>query len=194
MNSLHTLTTKRIALLVLVVFIIGFAVGFVSGRRSNQCLELPVLSIERDTVTVRDTVNGKIQKPKTERVIKVDTARINLKPVGDGKFKIDTTGQDKRPDSATAPRVTPGGDIAIPISSKVYQTDQYRAVVSGWRSSLDTIELYRDTRTITETVTKLLPPKRKTWAVAVGPSATYTTNGAFIPGASVVLGFVIKSW
>lgn len=193
MNTPHTLTTKRIALLVLVTFVIGFSVGFVSGRRYSPCLELPVVNIQRDTVTIRDTVAGKVLPPRTQTIIRVDTVRLQINAPGEGNYEKDTTTRQSAPDTSTAPRIGQNGEVLIPIQRKVYQTDQYRAVVTGWRPALDTIELYRDTRTITETVTKVIE-KRKTWALTVGPGVGYGPDLKLRPVVAASLGFVIKSW
>lgn len=186
-------TTKRIALIVLVAFAIGFIVGMAVQSKYRPCVELPVVDIKRDTVTVRDTVAGKILPPKKQIIIRVDTVRLQINPQGDGKYEKDTTTRKSTPDTLTSPRLGQNGEVLIPITRKEYQTDQYRAVVSGWRPSLDTIELYRDTRTITETVTKVLPPKRKYWALTVGPGVGYAPDKTFRPYIGAALGFVVWS-
>lgn len=186
-------TTKRIALIVLVAFAVGFGVGMAVQSKYRPCVELPVVNVTRDTVTVRDTVQGKVLPAKQIIIKRVDTVRLQINPAGDGKYEKDTTTRKSIPDTTTAPRVGRNGEVLIPIQSKTYQTDQYRAVISGWRPSLDTIELYRDTKTITETVTKVLPPKRKYWALTVGPGAAYGPDKIFRPTLGATLGFVVWS-
>ena len=44
--------------------------------------------------------------------------------------------------------------VHIPIEQKVYEGDTYRAVVSGFKPSLDSIETYKTTEYITNTVIK----------------------------------------
>lgn len=193
MNTPHTLTTKRIALVVLVAFTIGFAVGFAISRKYAPCIELPVVNIQRDTITVRDTIAGKIPKPRQVIIKRVDTVRLQINPVDGGKYQTDTNSRKSTPDTTRSPRIGQRGEILIPIESKVYETDDYRAVVSGWRPSLDTIELYRDTKTIRETVTKVLPPKPKRWALVVGAGTGYGPDRKLTPYVGATLGFVLIS-
>jgi len=186
-------TTKRIALLVLVVFAIGFACGFGVSRKYAPCVELPVVSISRDTVTVRDTIKGKPLPPKTQTIIRVDTLRLQINPVDKGDYKKDTTTRQSTPDTVSGVRIGQGGEVLIPITSKVYSTPDYRAVVSGWRANLDSMEVYRQTRTITETVTKMAPAKRKWLALTVGPSVGYNLDKQIRPSLSATLGFILIS-
>lgn len=62
----------------------------------------------------------------------------------------------------------------IPITSKVYQGDDYRAVISGYEANLDTISVI--SRTITNTITKK-PPR-----FGIGPTVGYgMTNKGLSP-------------
>ena len=47
--------------------------------------------------------------------------------------------------------------VLIPITSKEYKTDNYRAIVSGYKPSLDFMEIYGEKEIIT------LKPKQKRW-------------------------------
>lgn len=193
MNTPHTLTTKRIALVVLVAFTIGFAVGFAISRKYQPCIELPVVNVTRDTVIVRDTIAGKIPKPRQVIIKRVDTVRLQINPLEGGKYQTDTNTRKSIPDTTRSPRIGQNGEVIIPIESKTYETEDYKAVVSGWRPSLDTIELYRDTRTITETVTKILPAKPKRWALVVGGGAGYGPDRVLRPTVGATFGFVLIS-
>ena len=64
--------------------------------------------------------------------------------------------------------------MIIPITSKEYKTDDYRAVVSGYKPSLDFMEVYREKEIIT------LKPKRWGLGLQVGygyPSGLYVGGG-----------------
>lgn len=179
------------ALIALIIFIIGFAVGFMTSRRYSPTIELPVVTVQRDTVTVRDTIQGKVQPPVTTIIKRVDTVRIEMKPSETGKFEKDTNTPEAVPDTSTQPRIGQGGEVLIPISSKVYKTNDYRAVISGWRPTLDTIEIYRDTRTITVERTRTKQP----WLAIIGGGGVgYTPQKTIVPFAGIGVGIVIKSW
>lgn len=171
----------------LMIFAVGFVAGLGVARKVNPCVVVPTISIQRDTVTVRDTVQGKIVAPVIRSIIRRDTLVLPAKP--DTTFKQADTAM-RSPQAYELP----GGGISVPIEQKVYATALYRAVVSGWHPALDSITVYPTRTTITETVTKLAPAPRRWWTIAAGPSATYTIDRQFVPGVSVVLGLNIKSW
>lgn len=56
----------------------------------------------------------------------------------------------------------------LPRTAKVYQDSTYRAVVSGFRPSLDTISVYQRTKVITVTNNVRIPPPRWSWGVQAG--------------------------
>lgn len=53
----------------------------------------------------------------------------------------------------------------LPKEEKIYQGEEYRAVVSGFRPELEHIEVYQRTQTVTVTNTVTVPPPR--WSVGV---------------------------
>lgn len=71
--------------------------------------------------------------------------------------------------------------VSVPIETRVFSDDStYRAVVSGFRASLDTIDIYN--RTIERTVT-VAPTKRpRRWGLSVGVGAVATPSGRIEPG------------
>lgn len=179
------------AFIALILFAIGFVAGLGLAGKVNPCVVVPTISVQRDTIFSVDTIQGEIPKPKIREIIRRDTLIL--------PSKSDTTytqGDTLKPEAIIAPQAyeLPDGSISIPIQQKVYATGLYRAVVSGWHPNLDSITVYPEVKTITETVTKLAQPPRRNWSLTVGPSATYTVDRQFVPGASVVLGFIIKSW
>jgi hypothetical protein len=186
---------RRQILVVAVITLVAFAIGFITGlgvaRKINPCVVVPTISVERDTTTKTDTVQGKIVPPVIRWRIRRDTLVLPSKT--DTLYRqADTTTHE----AIAAPQayVLPDGKVVVPIEQKVYATGLYRAVVSGWHAALDSITVYPKTTTVRETITKLAQPPRRNWAVTVGPSATYTTGKQFVPGVSATLGFVVGSW
>lgn len=178
-----TIALRYVALAVLVAFALGIVCGVVGRGKLYPCVVLPTISVQRDTVFHRDTIQGKIYPPVIRTVIRRDTLRLQGSP--------DTT--YKEGDTSHKAYALPGGGISVPIERRTYVTDDYRAVISGWHPSLDSIKLYPKSYTITNTVTKLYTP-RQNWALVIGPSIGYGTTKAPIFGASAVFGFVVKSW
>ena len=112
----------------------------------------------RDTITVRDTVRDSIPVPFTVRFDHYDTLYIPL--------YIDSIVTD----SVLLP-------IPIPIERKEYVTADYRAVVSGYRPSLDVMEVFRKTQTVT------VREKPKRWGI--GPQVGIGVPGGWYVGVGV---------
>lgn len=133
---------KRIAICVLCLFL-GFLAGFlVRGRMVGHGVgETPP---ETKKVTRTDTVT--MEKPKPYEVRVPDTIRVAVR---------DTV------------RVHDTLYLSLPKEQKVYQDTSYRAVVSGYMPSLDSMTVYQRTVTVTKTS---FVPSRKRWTIGVGPS------------------------
>ena len=138
--------------------IIGVAaavlLGFVAGRIC--CMRAPVEHfVERvDTLTVRDTITREKPVFVDRYITRTETV---LLPVHDTTVVRDSVLVD------------------VPIERRIYQEDSlYRAVVSGFRVSLDTLQVYRTTKEITKYVTV---PQRKRWGVGVQAGYGFGKDG-----------------
>lgn len=108
-------------------------------------------------VTITDTIRYYEPVPKDSVVIRYVTRKMAVTPDGKPNREVaDTTAADSvqsvhevRTDSAI---------VEVPITQKCYETADYRAYVSGFEPSLDSIFLYR--QTIKETVS--ITERRKT--------------------------------
>lgn len=116
-----------------VTFILGLSVGF--GLRGRRPARVPDPIVKTDTIYLRDTI--RIDRPVPRIVRIVDTMLI---PVIDTVHTRDSI------------------FISIPREEKVYEDSTYRAVVSGFKPSLDSISIYRTTEIVT--ITKAAPIKR----------------------------------
>lgn len=129
------------------------SVAFLLGRRS---VKPEIVEIHTtDTVVVRDTVRETVLVPKVRYLTRVDT--VLLKVPGD----------------------TVEVPVLVPISRKVYEGEDYRAVVSGFRASLDTLDIFRKTQTLTNTVVQRVevPGKPKRWGIGVSAGYALTPQG-----------------
>lgn len=132
---------------------LALAGSYLLGRRS---VKPEIVEIHRtDTVVVRDTVRETVLVPKVRYLTRVDTV---LLPVPG--------------DTAEVP-------VLVPISRKVYEGEDYRAVVSGFRASLDTLDIFRKTQTVTNTVVQRVevPGKPKRWGIGVSAGYALTPQG-----------------
>lgn len=146
-----------------------------------------VIQITRDTVIRHDTVYARVPEPTKVTVIRYDTIRRILKPVDESKVFADGTKINSIRDTTQA-RTPHSDEIIIPIESKEYKTDNYRAIVSGYKCNLDTMTLYSKVTTITEHITKLKSPR---WSIVAGVGVGY--NKEVLPYIGVTFGYVIWS-
>lgn len=129
------------------------AAAFLLGRRS---VKPEIVKIHRtDTVVVRDTVRETVLVPKVRYLTRVDTV---LLPVPGDTVEV---------------------PVLVPISRKVYEGEDYRAVVSGFRASLDTLDIFRKTQTVTNTVVQRVevPGKPKRWGIGASAGYALTPQG-----------------
>lgn len=119
--------------------------------------------VKGDTVHIRDTIRDTIPKPVKETPKRTDTVYLPI--------LLDTT-IDRTVEGDSIP-------VIIPITSKEYKTDNYRAVVSGYNPSLDSMELYRDNKIIT------LTPLQKKKRFGLGLQAGYSYPNGWYVGAGI---------
>lgn len=145
-------------------------------------------------------------KPETPIVSKADTSS-SVAPIGVEKPKIkDSTVihhvwvklpiVPALPDSVPASPVSvpDSAFVDVPIERKVYQEDSvYRAVVSGYRPSLDSLLIFSKTTTITvtNTVPEYVPAPRRRWSfgITAGPSVLVTPDGRIHGGLGGSIGW-----
>lgn len=144
--------------------------SFIGGRQSKR---MPVPETSTDTLIVRDTI--RIEKPLTKFVKTTDTL---LLAVTDTIVLHDTT------------------YIRLPMETKVYADSTYRAQVSGYRPSLDFIEVYPTTTTIT-TNNVVYKAKKTHWGIGVSVGYGVTIcNGTFYasPYIGVGINYNLLCW
>ena len=132
---------------------------FTLGRRSVRTPSPSPERVRVDTLVVRDTITR--ERPVYVRAYVRDSIYI---------YRHDTL------------------YVTLPREVKVYEDSNYRAEVSGYEPSLDRIDVYPTTRTITQTVTRTETVKKRTpWGVGV--QVGYGKYGSeFYPGMYVGVG------
>lgn len=159
-------------------FIVGIALlalilwALIGNPFSRDSEKQPV-TVKRDTLVIRDTVRLAVPKPIYRKVVRVDTVRLVL-------AQLDTTADGDTVQLGTV-------KVEVPISKQTYQTDKYKAVISGFRASLDSMEVYQDTKVITE-----IKYRKPRFAVSMGAGVNYYDK-KFIPTIGINFGYVIWS-
>lgn len=153
---------------ILLIAGVAFGIGLGYGRRTAR---MPArLRVVNDTVQVTKTDTIWREKPVfvASSVIRHDTVRL-----------------------ATLERDTVFVDV--PIERRVYEEDSlYRAVVSGWHPSLDTLMVFPKTTTITIRETVPVPDRRR-WGIGIQAGAGATRNG-LTPYIGVGVSYNLLTW
>ena len=143
---------------------LALVLGFLGGRRS---VTRPLL--ERvDTVTVRDTVVDYRPVVTEVRTVRVDTVRLAVAHPPDTVVVHDTV------------------EVEVPIVFSRYRGDNYDIGVSGFRTELEYVKVYPETKVVTKMV---MQQKRKFgFGVSAGPTVCLAPDGRFAYGLGVTGG------
>lgn len=146
--------------MLLVYLIIGFLVGYKCGKKPPQTIE----KIKVDTLTVYDTIVRDRPVSVEKYIFRTDTVRL-----------------------VTVERDTVTAEI--PIERHVYAEDSlYRAVVTGYRASLDSLVVWPKTTTITIDRTVREQAPRWSFGATAGPAVLVSPSGRLHAGAGIAVG------
>lgn len=144
----------------------AFAAGRWTRCRTSE------LTVRRDTVILRDTLTVPVPAPSATEVVRRDTCWL---------VRCDTV---RTSDTLRVP-------VAVPVERRVYATADYCAVVEGYRPSLVSMELYRQTQVVTATPV----PKPRRWGI--GLQAGYglaPRTGRLEPYIGIGIQYSIWQW
>ena len=145
-----------------------FWLGVRTGRHSDRVLPTPV----PDTVLRIDTLRDTVLVPRRVYVTRVDTCWL--------------------PRAADTVYVSDTVPVLVPIERKEYATEEYRAVVEGWRPSLVEMEVYPRTQTVTKYLTRETIRKSR-WGI--GLQVGYgVSESRLAPYLGVGVQYNIVSW
>ncbi len=135
--------------------------GFLIGYKSHGNGPNPPISERVDTLIVRDTIT--LEKPAyiTKRI--TDTMLVAV---------TDTV------------RMRDTLYLSLPREERVYRDSLYMAVVSGYRPSLDRLDIYRTERI----VTVYKAPRKWGFGIAAGPGLLISPDGRAHLGIGVTAG------
>lgn len=87
--------------------------------------------------------------------------------------------------------------ISLPREVKVYEDERYRAEVSGYRPSLDRIDIYQQTQIVEKEIVRTVDGKKHTrWGVGItaGYGVTMGRQPTVSPYVGVGINYNIISW
>lgn len=160
--------------IVFVCFGATIAASFLFGIREGRRRVAPN-DVQRDTIVLRDTI--RIPAPRQTSTTTQGVILVALQ-----EALIATPDTLRSRDTIY---------VQLPREVKIYGNSTYRAVVSGFRPSLDEIEIYQRMKVITETRVIRSSP----W-VTIGPSigVGIATDGRFYPFLGVSATIPLWSW
>ena len=162
---------------------------------------LPTNGAYIDTLTVYDTVRVEIPAPQEEKPLGSVTAKlpVSVPKMSENERKLQETVQMLRDSLANFGKsVPPAADdkeynfpneseqkstliselktqdsvtVQIPITQRVYETERYRAVVSGYQPSLDDLLIYQPSQVVR------IKDKPKRWGIGVQVGYGMTVKG-----------------
>lgn len=165
----------------LLLLIIFAGLGFLFGRRTARVGPESTIIETADTSSTVEAFD--VQEPKLKDSTVIHHVWVKL-PIAAASQDSVPASQISYPDSA---------QVEIPIERKIYQEDSvYRAVVSGYKVSLDSLVIFNTTTTVT--VTQTISPKPAKWSLGItaGPSVLATPKGEVHAGLGVSAGLTYR--
>ena len=162
--------------------LLAVGLGFVGGRRS---VTRPLLE-SVDTLVIRDTFVDYRPAPLSVTPLRVETVRLPLSGLAFARFADDTT-----PVGDTVfLKISDTVEVEVPIVFSRYRGDNYDIGVSGFRTELEYVKVYPQTKIVTKGYS--IEPKRWGFGVAVGPSVLVAPSGRVNAGLGVTGGFYLR--
>lgn len=171
---------------VILLAVVLCAIGFFAGRGCQSGVVIPNSEEVVDSTTTETIIPDTAPVPRDSVVIKYIYETIPITPPPEASPN----------DSVTAPvgmdsvSVSISGDsaiISLPITQTKYETDEYRAYVSGYKAKLDSIFVHK---TVT-TVRIREPTKQKRFSIELQAGYGMTPKG-FQPYVGV--GVSVNLW
>lgn len=156
--------------------------GFIGGRRSSI---MP--SVEKsDTIIIRDTFIDYKPAPLSVTPLRVETVRLPLSGLAFARFADDITSVA----DTVFLQIRDTVEVEVPIIKSRYKGDNYDIGVSGFRTELEYVKVYPQTKIVTKGYS--IEPKRWGFGVAVGPSVLVAPSGRVNAGLGVTGGFYLR--
>lgn len=190
-------TFQRFALLFCagICFAVACVMSFMIGRHTAPKCEI----MQTDTVYVYETAHH--EDPEPSEVIPAGFELVRVGTIAQLKriiSSLEAAASAAKEQQDTALVQNPPADsveveLPLPIERKVYEAEEYRAVVSGIFPKLESLDIYRKTGYITNTVTETDPIRHKArvgLGVTAGPGVYWNGSG-IQPGLGATLGLTL---
>lgn len=171
-------------------FLVYALVGVLLCLNVYQChrgKQSPSLGVYTDTLTVYDTIPYYKPVPRDSVVLRFITEKLpssepkTSETVPNLQDSVQNFGKTVPEDSVT---------VQIPITQKRYETDTYRAYVSGYRPTLDSLFITQPRQVVQ------IKQKPKRWSVGIqaGYGVTLTQTPQFAPYIGIGVSYNLFSF
>ena len=184
------------------VLLCTFIVGIVFGLLTRCEQDIGVTDVVRtDTIVKFDTIciaepvatDSVVIRYVTRWLAVAENPDTNMlgtvsdEPYANSQDTVDI-GVDALVNDVVANNMPPdSARVIVPYTQKTYETDEYKAWVSGYEPELDSINIYRRTETVTNTI--CLDKNRRRWGVMTGIGAGISHKGNVTPMVGVMIGY-----
>lgn len=128
------------------------------------------VTVRVDTLVIRDTIIDYRPIVSERRVVRTDTVRLAVR-------SVDTL------------RIADTVEVEVPVMFSRYRGDNYDIGVSGFRTELEYVKVFPETRVVTRTAAR---ERRWGFGVAAGPSVLVSPSGKVLAGLGVTGGFYLR--
>ena len=186
------------------IFLCTFIVGIVCGLLTRCEQDIGVTDVVRtDTIVKFDTIciaepvatDSVVIRYVTRLLAVADKHDNNMfgtvadEPYANSQGTV-AIGVDTLVNDVVSNNIPPdSARVIVPFTQKTYETNEYKAWVSGYEPELDSINIYRRTETVTNTL--YLDKKRRRWGGMVGIGAGISHKGTVTPMVGVMIGYKI---
>ena len=138
---------KKLIIICVLCMLLGFILGLFIRKE-----EEPKIITEYKEVVIRDTVEVEVPIPEVDIIIETEYVSIPSETI---VIETDSTSL-----------------VKIPIQEKIYETDKYKATITGYNPNLKDMVLYNETvvQTVTNTEYRYKNPKL---VLGIGAGVSY---------------------
>lgn len=167
---------KQIKNIIAVLLVAAFIASLYLNVRFCMMRRESIAASDTTRVTIFDTIPYPLPVPKDSIVVRYITEKL---PISTENEHPGTENSNIAPGN-----IPDSAEVEIPITQKVYEDSLYRAYVSGYNPSLDSLIIFpqHDITTITNNYT-CPKPRQKRWGIGihVGYGVTIANTPQFAP-------------
>lgn len=171
-----------IAVLLVVVFLLSLClnVHFYTSRQER------IATGDTTKVTIFDTIPYLMPVPKDSVVIRYITEKLPIS-TENGNSGTENGNSGTENEQIAPGNIPDSAKVTIPITQKIYETDLYKAYVSGYRPCLDSLLIFQQTQIIH--IKDNTKPKRWGIGIQVGYGVTMSRTPQFSPYIGVGISY-----